>query len=60
MYFLFFGPCGSGKTLMVRALANECNAVIFDISPYTLINCCTDKTSTNKYLYMTFVCAKEY
>ncbi len=30
--FLFYGPVGSGKTLMVRALAHECDALLFDIS----------------------------
>jgi len=30
--FLFYGPVGSGKTFMVRALANECDALLFDIS----------------------------
>ena len=60
MYFLFFGPSGSGKTLMVRALAYECNAMIMDISPENLINRYTEKSATNKMLYMVFTCAKEF
>lgn len=32
-YFMFYGPQGSGKTLAVRALANECNALVIDLSP---------------------------
>lgn len=60
MYFLFMGACGSGKTLVVRALSHECNAIVFDISPYNIINRFTDKASTNKLLYMTFFCAKEF
>ncbi len=35
-YFLFFGPQGAGKTLIVRALANQCDALLFELSPYTL------------------------
>lgn len=27
-YFLFFGPHGSGKTLMVRALASETDSLL--------------------------------
>jgi SpoVK/Ycf46/Vps4 family AAA+-type ATPase len=35
-YFLFFGPHGAGKTLMVRALAHETDALVLELSPYTL------------------------
>ncbi len=35
-YFLFFGPIGSGKTLMVRAIAHECDAIVLELSPTTL------------------------
>ena len=30
-FFFFTGPRGSGKTLAVRALAHECNAIVLDI-----------------------------
>ncbi len=33
-----FGPHGSGKTLAVRALASECDAMIVDLSPSTIEN----------------------
>lgn len=32
-WFLFYGPMGSGKTLAVRALQSECNAIVFDLTP---------------------------
>ena len=35
-YFNFFGPHGAGKTLAIRALAHECDAMVVDLSPYTL------------------------
>lgn len=35
-FFLFFGPHGSGKTLAIRALAHECDAMILELSPMTL------------------------
>lgn len=35
-YFNFFGPHGAGKTLAVRALANECDAMLIDLSPSTI------------------------
>lgn len=30
---LFYGPPGSGKTMVVRAIAYEANAMVFDLSP---------------------------
>ena len=30
---MFYGPEGTGKTLMVRAIANETKSVVFDLSP---------------------------
>lgn len=35
-WFLFYGPMGSGKTLAVRALQTECNAIVFDLTPSNL------------------------
>jgi AAA+ superfamily predicted ATPase len=31
--YLFYGPNGSGKTLMVRACLTETNSMLIDISP---------------------------
>lgn len=35
-YFNFFGPHGAGKTLAIRALAYECDALVVDISPSSI------------------------
>jgi SpoVK/Ycf46/Vps4 family AAA+-type ATPase len=56
-YFLFYGPMGSGKTLCVRALATECNAMVIDISPSTIESKATDKNSIAKIFYMAFTIA---
>lgn len=61
-YYNFFGPHGSGKTLAIRAIANELDAMVVDISPANLEGKISDKDkdSYNKILYMAFTCAKIY
>lgn len=59
-YFHFFGPHGSGKTLAVRAIANELDAMVVDLSPATVETKYPDKASTAKMLYMAFTVAKKY
>lgn len=59
-YFNFFGPHGSGKTLAVRAIASELDAMVVDLSPSTIEAKYPDKASTAKMLYMAFTCAKVY
>jgi len=56
-YFLFYGPEGSGKTLMIRALAYETNAMVVDLSKDYL-----EKNSGEllKVMYMAFTVAKEF
>jgi ATP-dependent 26S proteasome regulatory subunit len=34
--FLFYGPSGTGKTLIVRACVTETNSTLLDISPYNI------------------------
>ena len=58
--FLFYGPAGTGKTMMVRALANECDAIVLDISPSNLEGKYQDKESTKKLIAMTYVVAKTF
>lgn len=60
MYFLFFGPRGSGKTLAIRALAYECNAMLIDLTPSNIAARCTDKASIGKTFFMAFTVAKHF
>jgi len=32
-WFLFYGAMGTGKTMSIRALQTETNAVVFDLTP---------------------------
>jgi SpoVK/Ycf46/Vps4 family AAA+-type ATPase len=36
--YLFYGPQGSGKTLVVRACVHETNSIFFDLSPTNIEN----------------------
>lgn len=59
-FFLFYGAMGSGKTLAIRALGHECNALMIDLSPSTIENKATDKNSIAKMFYMAFTVAREF
>lgn len=43
MFCLFYGPPGSGKTLCIRALATQCNAIVLDLTPSNIEGKFTDK-----------------
>lgn len=59
--FIFYGPAGTGKTLVVRAVATETRAVLFDLSPISIEGCFTqDKKDSDKMVAMVMVAAKEY
>ena len=58
--YLFYGPQGTGKSLMVRALANECNAMVLDLSPYVVADNFTEKKRITELMYIAFKVAKEY
>lgn len=58
--FLFFGPQGTGKSLMVQAIAHETNSLILDLSPDIVADRFTDRQNITKYMYMVFKVAKHF
>eukprot|EP01015_Nassula_variabilis_P018471 TRINITY_DN3009_c0_g1_i12.p1 TRINITY_DN3009_c0_g1~~TRINITY_DN3009_c0_g1_i12.p1 ORF type:complete len:381 (+),score=70.37 TRINITY_DN3009_c0_g1_i12:79-1221(+) len=58
--YLFFGPAGTGKTMMVRALAHECNALLIDLSPQNIKGYLQDGKGPEKLLYFAFTVAREF
>ena len=59
--FLFYGPAGTGKTLVVRAVATETRSVVFDLSPLSIEGVfANDKRDSEKMIAMVMVAAKEY
>jgi len=59
--FLFYGPTGTGKTQVVRAIAHETKSIVFDLSPMNIDGRFADgRPSTEKMIAMVFVVAKEY
>ena len=59
-FVLFYGPMGTGKSLAMRGLASECDAMLIDLSVCNLEGNYMDRASTNKMLYMAFTVAKEF
>jgi SpoVK/Ycf46/Vps4 family AAA+-type ATPase len=61
---LLYGPKGSGKSMLARAIATETGATFFDLSP-AVIEGTPDKASGNaklenaKLVYKVFICAQE-
>jgi IQ and AAA domain-containing protein len=59
--FLFYGPTGTGKTQVVRAIASETKSMVFDLSPMNIDMKFNDsRQTTEKMVAMVFVVAKEY
>ena len=59
--FLFYGPAGTGKSLVVRAIASETRSVIFDISPLSIEGVfAQDRKDSEKMVAMVMTAAKEY
>merc|ERR1719469_1776147 len=59
--FLFYGPAGTGKTLVVRAIATETRSVVFDLSPLSIEGLyIEDKKASDKMIALVMCAAKEY
>lgn len=58
--FLFYGPEGGGKTLVVRACATETNSVVFDLSPINIDGIYSAKKEEEKMIASVMIVAKEY
>ena len=58
--YLFYGPQGTGKSLMVRALAAECRCMVLDISPYVVADNFKEKKRITEMMYTVFKVAIEY
>jgi ATP-dependent 26S proteasome regulatory subunit len=58
--FLFYGPAGTGKTMMVRACAYETNSIICDLSPLNLEGRYTQRKEDERLIASVMFVAKEY
>jgi SpoVK/Ycf46/Vps4 family AAA+-type ATPase len=58
--FLFYGPAGTGKTLVVRACVTETNSVLYDLSPINIDGIYQGKKEEDKLVASVMVTAKEY
>ena len=59
--FLFYGPAGTGKSLVVRAIATETRSVVFDLSPLSIEGVfANDRKDSEKMVAMVMTAAKEY
>lgn len=56
---LFYGPEGSGKTLMVHAIASEIGALFINLSSSAVGNSFGGKEGATKLIHMAFTVAKE-
>jgi len=58
---LFYGPSGTGKTQVVRAIATETRAVLYDLSPLSIEGVFNSpKTEGDKLVAMVMIAAKEF
>ncbi|KAF1772898.1 P-loop containing nucleoside triphosphate hydrolase [Phytophthora cactorum] len=55
---MLYGPRGSGKTMLVSALANETGALLLNLSPSNLAGKFSGKTGPTKLVHMAFMLAK--
>ena len=58
---MFYGPQGSGKSMMVRACATETKSVIFDLSPIQTAHLYNaNRGDSDKMVALVMKCAKAY
>ena len=59
--FIMYGPQGTGKTMVVRAVVHETQSLLFDLSPANIDGKYNDsKQTSEKLVAMVFMVAKEY
>jgi IQ and AAA domain-containing protein len=58
--FLFYGPSGTGKTLIVRACVTETNSTLFELSPWNIDGKYSAKKEEEKLIALVMCTAKEY
>lgn len=57
---LLYGPKGSGKSMLARAIATETGATFFDLSPAVIEGKSTQgKLGSSMLVYKTFICAQD-
>jgi|JI6StandDraft_1071083.scaffolds.fasta_scaffold07085_7 ATP-dependent 26S proteasome regulatory subunit len=59
-WFLFYGPTGTGKTLVIRAIQTECNCIVIDLSPDNLEGKFADKKELKRIFWMSIIVAKNF
>ena len=55
--YLFYGPAGTGKSLVVRAIVHETTSIFFDMSPINIEGKYTGKKEEEKLVASVFVVA---
>lgn len=59
--FLFYGPAGTGKTQVVRAIAEETKSIVFDLSPLNIEGqFASQRSESEKMIAMVMIVAKQY
>ena len=57
---MFYGGMGVGKTLAIRGLQHQTNAVIFDLTPENVRERYTEKSELVRLVWSVIICAKEF